>query len=325
MKKIVGVLSVYALGLLMTPMLPSAFAAYPEKPIRMIVPFPAGGATDLMGRALGKLLAEQMHQSVVIDNRGGAGGSIGAEIAARSTPDGYTLLFGTMGTLTINPAIYPKLNYQTLRDFAPISLTYTTPRILVVHPSVAAKNVRELIALAKSKPGVLTFGSAGYGSSSHLTGELFKSSAGINLTHVPYKGTSAAVIDLIAGRISMAFDSPAIYVPYVRNGKLRALGVSSLKRLSMIPDIPTIAESGLPGFEVSNWLGALAPARTPKDIVMRLQSEIAKAMTDSETKQQLLVAGIETTSSSPEQFTAFIKSETVKWAALVKRSRAKID
>jgi tripartite-type tricarboxylate transporter receptor subunit TctC len=320
--RMLGVCAVIALG---TATAPAATAPYPDKPIRFVVPFPAGGATDLMARSLATKLAEQMGQAVVLDNRGGAGGTIGVETVAKAAPDGYTLLFGTMGALSINPSLYSKLPYNTLQDFTPVSVTHTTPRILVVHPSIAAKSVAELITLAKAKPGAFTFGSSGNGTSSHLTGELFRSSAGINIMHIPYKGTAPAAVDLIAGRISMTFDAPAIYVPHVRSNKLRALGVTSLKRLAMAPDVPTIAESGLPGFEVSNWLGVLAPARTSREIVAKLNGEIVKAMADPEMKKLLNGQGIEPASSKPEEFVSLIKSEMAKWAKVVKSSGARID
>jgi len=300
-------------------------AAYPDKPIRLVVPFPPGGAADLMARSLGQKLAGQLGQAVVLDNRGGAGGTIAAEAVARAAPDGYTLLFGTMGTQAINPNLYASLRYDPLKDFAPVSLTHATPRVMVVHPQVAAKNIAELIALAKARPGEITFGSAGNGSSGHLAGEYFKSLTGVSMTHVPYKGTSGAMVDLLAGRISMSIDAPAAYLEYIRNGQVRALGVTSLKRMVILPEVPTIAESGVPGFDISNWLGVLAPAHTPPAIVNQLNAAIVQAMNDAQMRKQLGEAGIEAMSSSPAQFSAFINSEVAKWARVVKASGARVD
>jgi len=311
-----------ALGLLVSSTAP---AAYPDKPIRLLVPFPPGGAADLMARSLGQKLGQQLGQAVVLDNRGGAGGTIAAEAVAKAAPDGYTLLFGTMGTQAINPNLYPKLRYDPVKDFAPVSLTHATPRVLVVYPQMAAKNIAELIALAKSRPGEITFGSAGNGSSGHLAGEYFKSLTGIAMTHVPYKGTSGAMVDLLAGRISMSIDAPAAYLEYIRSGQVRALGVTSLKRMAILPEVPTIAESGVPGFDVSNWLGVLAPAGTPPAVVTQLNRAIVQAMNDAEMRKQLADAGIEAMSSTPAQFAAFTKTEIAKWARVVKASGAHVD
>ena len=302
-----------------------ARAAYPDKPIRLVVPFPAGGATDFMARSLAVKLGERLHTTIVVDNRGGAGGIIGAEAVATAPPDGYTLLFSTMGVLAINPSLYKKLGYDPVKDFAPISLTHTTANVLVVHPSVPAKNLQELIALAKAKPGTLTFGSSGNGTSSHLSGELFKSMAGVDMTHVPYKGTGPALTDLLTGRISMMIDTVSVHVENVNAGKLRALGVTSAKRSASLPGVPTIAEAGLAGFDVSIWLGVLAPAGTPADIIARVNSEIAKVMNDPEMKAQLAKSGIEPLVSTPQEFAATIKNDTAKWGKVVKASGASVD
>ena len=239
----------------------AAWAAFPERPLRMVVPFPAGGAADLMARGLAQHLGERLRQQVVIDNRGGAGGTLAAELVARAPADGYTLLFATMGTQAINPALYAKLRYDPLKDFAPIALTHITPRVLVVGPSVKATTVAELIALAKARPGQLTYGSAGNGSSSHLSGALFESLAGVSLVHVPYKGSAPLLTDLLAGRVDATFDSFTVYEEHIRSGRVRALGVTSRTRMAALPQVPTLAESGLAGYEVSNWLGLPAPAR----------------------------------------------------------------
>ncbi len=303
----------------------SASAAYPEKPIRLVVPFPAGGGADFMARTLSQKLSERLGQPVVLDHRGGAGGTIAAEAVAGAAPDGYTLLFGTMGTQAINPHLYPKLRYDPLKDFAPISLTHSTPRVLVVNPSVPAKSVKELVALARAQPGTLTFGSAGNGSSSHLAGELFKSMAGVDMTHVPYKGSGPAAADLLGGRISMVFDSIALYSDYIKTGKVRALGVTSPKRTAALPGVPAIADAGLAGYDVSNWLGVLAPAKTPREIIVRLNSEIRTAMADPELRKQLAAVGIEAMSSTPEAFGDTIRIEIAKWGKVVKASGATID
>ncbi|HSI59135.1 MAG TPA: tripartite tricarboxylate transporter substrate binding protein [Ideonella sp.] len=302
-----------------------AAAAFPDKPIRLIVPFPAGGAADVMARGMAQRLAIELGQQLVIDNRGGAGGAPAAEAAVKSPPDGYTLFFGTMGTQAINPALYPKLRYDPLKDFAPIALTHITPRVLVVAPSVPAKNIAELIALAKSKPGSLTYGSAGNGSSSHLSGALFESLAGVEMVHVPYKGSSPLLVDVLTGRIDMSFDSYTVYEEHIKAGKVRALGVTSRQRMSALPQVPTIAEAGLKGYDVSNWLGLLAPAGTPKDVIATLHAALGRAMATPALRQQLVALGIEPAFSTPEEFTALMRTELPKWAEIVKRSGATAD
>lgn len=300
-------------------------AAFPDKPIRLIVPFPAGGAADLMARGMALRLGQELKQQVIVDNRGGAGGAPAAEAVVKAAPDGYTLFFGTMGTHAINPALYPKLRYDPLKDFLPISLTHITPRVLVVSSGVPAKNISELIALAKSKPAALTYGSAGNGSSSHLSGALFESLAGVDMVHVPYKGSAPLLIDVLAGRIDMTFDSYSVYEEHIKSGKVRALGVTPKERMSAAPHIPSIAESGLAGYDVSNWLGVFAPTATSKDVVNTLHAALTKAMATPELRQQLKAVGIEPTISSPEAFSQLIRSEIVKWAAIVKKSGATLD
>jgi len=302
-----------------------ATAAFPDKPIRLIVPFPAGGAADVMARGMAQRLGGELGQQIVIDNRGGAGGTTAAEAAAKSAPDGYTLFFGTMGTHAINAALYPKMRYDPVKDFAPISLTHITPRVLVVGPSVPAKNIAELIALAKSKPGSLTYGSAGNGSSSHLSGALFETLAGVNMVHVPYKGSSPLLVDVLAGRIDMTFDSYTVYEEHIKAGKVRVLGVTSRARMGALPQVPTIAESGLKGYDVSNWLGVLAPAGTPKDVLATLHAALGRAMATPALKQQLVALGIEPTFGTPEEFAALIRAELPKWAEIVKKSGATAD
>lgn len=303
---------------------PSA-AAFPEKPVRMIVPFPAGGAADVMARGMALRLGIELGQAIIIDNRGGAGGAPAAEAVARAAPDGYTVLFGTMGTQAINPALYPKLRYDSLKDFAPISLTHITPRVLVVRAALPAKNIPELMALAKKQPGVLTYGSAGSGSSSHLSGALFESLAGVNMLHVPYRGSAPVAMDMLAGRIDMTFDSYTVYEEHIKSGKVRVLGVTSKARMGILPQTPTIAEAGLVGYDVSNWLGLLAPAGTPKDVLATLHAALGRAMATPALKQQLIALGIEPTFGSQEEFSSLIRAELPKWAELVKKSGATAD
>jgi tripartite-type tricarboxylate transporter receptor subunit TctC len=297
-------------------------AAWPDRAIRLIVPFPAGGATDVMARGLAQRLGSELGQQVIVDNRGGAGGTMAAEAAAHAPPDGYTLFFATMGTQVINPALYQKLRYDPLKDFAPISVTHLTPRVLVVSQPLAARNVAELIALAKAKPGVLTYGSAGNGSSSHLAGALFESMAGVKMLHVPYKGSAPLLTDLLAGRVDMTFDSYAIYEEHIKSGRARALAVTSLKRLPAQPQVPTLSEAGVKGYEVSNWLGLLAPAGTPKPVLATVHAALGRAMATPALREQLIALGIEPVFGTPEAFASLIRSETVKWAEIVKKSGA---
>jgi len=303
----------------------AALAAYPDKPIRLIVPFPPGGAADVMARGMAQHLGQELGQQIVIENRGGAGGATAAEAAIKSPADGYTLFFGTMGTQAINPAIYPKLRYDPQKDFAPISLTHITPRVLVVGPSVAARSIAELIALAKGKPGGLTYGSAGNGSSGHLSGALFEALAGVDLLHVPYKGSSPLLVDVLAGRIDMTFDSYTVYEEHIKAGKVHPLGVTSKARLAALPQVPTIAESGLKGYDVSNWLGVLAPAGTPKDVIASLHAALGRVMATPALRTQLIALGIEPTISTPEEFAALVRAELPKWAEIVKKSGATVE
>lgn len=298
---------------------------YPSKSIRMVVPFPPGGPADILSRAIGQKLTESWGQQVVVDNRSGAGGIIGSDIVAKATPDGYTLLMGFVGTHAINVSLYTKIPYDNVKDFEPVSLVATATMILVVHPSVPANSVRELISLAKSKPGELTFGSPGNGTPQHLAGELFNTMAGVKMLHIPFKGAVPAIIDLLAGRVLLIFSSAPPALPHVKTGKLRALAVTSAKRSSVVPDIATIAESGLPGYEVINWYGILTPAGIRKEIVTKLNAEIVKILNMSDVKERLSPQGIEIFSSTPVQFAAYIKNETEKWAKVVKYSGARLD
>jgi tripartite-type tricarboxylate transporter receptor subunit TctC len=312
--------------ILAAAMLPAAaWAAFPDKPVRLVVPFPAGGAADLMARGLAQQLGTQLGQQVIIDNRGGAGGTVAAEIVARAPADGYTLLFGTMGTQAINPALYPKLRYDALKDFAPVALTHITPRVLVAGPSVQARTVADLVATAKARPGKLTYGSAGNGSSSHLSGALFESMAGVDLVHVPYKGSAPLLTDLLAGRVDLTFDSYTVYEEHIRSGRVRALAVTSRNRMGALPQVPTIAEAGLAGYEVSNWLGLLAPAGTPREVIATMHAATVRAMADAGMRRQLTGLGIEPAAWSPEEFAAPIRTEIPKWARIVKASGAQVE
>ncbi|WP_256734931.1 tripartite tricarboxylate transporter substrate binding protein [Variovorax sp. dw_954] len=306
--------------------LPARAAGYPDKPIRLVVPFPAGGATDLMARTMGQKLAERLGQAVVIDNRAGAGGGIGAEAVATSAPDGYTLLFATMGSLTINPSLYKNLRYDPVRSFDPITLTHNTSNLLVVGPDVPARSVAELIALARKAPGELSFASAGNGTTSHLSGELFKSLAKVDLTHVPYKGSAPAMTDFLGGRTSMMFDTASNFVDYVKTGKVRPLGVTGRKRLPSMPNVPSISETpGMSDYEMSLWLGVLAPAGTPGAIVARRHDEIGAAMSSPDIVRQMADAGIDVRLSTPKEFAALIRTDTARWSEVVKRSGVRLD
>jgi tripartite-type tricarboxylate transporter receptor subunit TctC len=305
----------------------AAFAQsdYPNRPVRMIVPFPPGGPTDIVARPLAQKLTEALGQPVIIENKGGAGGTIGADSVAKSPPDGYTLLMGTVGTQAINVTLYPKLAYDPLKDLAPVALVAAAPVALVAHPSVAANSVAALLELAKSKPGTLTFGSAGSGTPGHLSGEIFKSMTGAKIEHVPYKGSAPAVQDLMGGQIQLMFDPVQSVLPHIKSGKIRALAVSSAKRAAILPDVPTIAEGGVAGYDTTAWWGVAAPAKTPMAVVNRLAAEIAKAVQSDELKARLQEIGIEALGLGPEEFAAFQKSEIAKWGKAVKESGAKVD
>ena len=295
---------------------------YPSRTIRLVVPSSPGGGTDITGRILAHKLSEQLGQQVVVDNRAGAGTTIGNDIVAKSAPDGYTLLMG-ISTLAINPSMYSALPYDALRDFAPISQAVTVPNVLTVHPSVPAKTVKEFIALAKAKPGSITFGSAGLGTSPHLSGELFKTMAGIDMVHAPFKGSGQSVISLLAGEIGANFPSVPTAIPYIKAGRLRALGVTTVRRTPALPDVPGIAEAGLPGYEATQWFGVLAPAATPRAIVERLHQEISRALRAPDVKGRLNADGADVIASTPEEFAGYIKSETEKWAKVIKAAGIK--
>jgi len=298
---------------------------YPSKPIRLIVPWPPTGTVDILGRTLGQKLSESMGQSVLVDNRAGANGMIGSEAAAKSPPDGYTLVVDNITGHAINATLQAKMPFNTLRDFAHLSLLASVPDGVVSLPSLPAKNIRELIALAKAQPGKLTYASFGVGSSAHLAGELFKIMAGVDMLHVPYKGGQPAITDLLAGQVSIYIPVLPSVVQLVKADRLRLLAVTGAKRSSAMPDVPTVAESGLPGFEASNWFGLMAPAGTPPEIVTRLNAEAAKALQAPDVREKLAGLGFEIQSSTPQEFTALLKSETEKWAKVAKASGARAE
>ena len=299
--------------------------AYPRGPVTLVVPFPAGGPTDAMARQLAQKLGERLGQQVVVDNKGGAGGSIAAEAVAKAPADGQTLFFGTTGTLAINPSLYSKLRYDPVKDFAPVSLMATTMNVLVVNPQVPAKILSELVALAKAKPGTLTYGSAGNGSSNHLSGELFRSSAGLQVTHVPYKGSAPALVDLLGGRLTMMFDTIAQQTQNIAAGKVRALAVTGPRRSPLLPDVPTAQEAGLKGFDVTIWYGVLAPAGTPPAVIERLNREIVAVMSTDAMKKRMEADGAEAHPTSPAEFAALIQHDMAKWAPVIKASGATLD
>ncbi len=300
-------------------------ADYPSKPVRLVVPFSAGGTSDLLARVVAERLGGALGQSVIVDNKPGAGGNIGSDIVAKAAPDGYTLLLGTVGTHAINSSLYKKMPYDASKDFAPVTLVASVPNMLVVHPSVPVKSVQELIALGKAKPGTLSFASSGNGSSIHLSGELFKSLAEVDMLHVPYRGSSPAVNDLLGGQVNMMFDNMPSSLPHVKAGKLRALAVTSATRSPAMPDLPTLAESGIKGYDAAAWFGILAPAGTPPEVVQKLNAEIIKLLKMPEVADRLSAQGAVPTTNTPEQFADYIKSETAKWAKVVKASGAQID
>jgi tripartite-type tricarboxylate transporter receptor subunit TctC len=299
--------------------------AYPARPIRWIVTYPPGGPTDVVARAIGSKLTAAWGQQIVIDNRAGAGGVIGTELAAKAVPDGYTLLFGTSAGLTINPALSNKLPYDAVRDFAPVSLLVLNPQLLVVHPSIAANSVKELIALAKARPGQLNYASVGQGSPNHLGMELFKALTGTQMVHVPYKGTGPALTDLLGGQIQLMFNSMPSVLPLVASGKLKALAVGSAQRSAAIPDIPTVAEAGVTGFENVTWYGMFAPSRTTRDIVVKLNREVVRILAEPEMAQRLAAQGAEPRSSTPEELAKFMQVESARWNKVIKAANIRLE
>ena len=305
--------------------LPQAVAQpYPAKPIRVIVPFPVGGIADIYTRIIGARLAETWGQPVLIENRTGAGGNIGVDFVAKSAPDGYTLGIGSVGTHAVNVALFSKMPYDPVADFAPIALVAEADALLVVHPSVPARSVAELIALARAKPGALSFASAGPGTTSHLAGELFKLMAKVDMLHVPYKGNTPAITDLLAGQTSLLFATMPTVLPHAKAGKLIALASCSSQRAAATPELPTVAEA-LPGFDVTNWIGLFGPAATPPDIVRRWNGEVQRVMQAPEMRDRLVGEGARFVATTPQQFGAYVKAEIAKWAPIVKASGAKAD
>lgn len=298
--------------------------SYPAKPIRFVVPYPPGGASDVTARIIGQKLSEAWGQPVIVDNRAGANGNIAAEQVAKAPADGYTMLMGNVGPNAISPSLYTNLAYD-VASFAPVTLTTTVPIVLLVNPSLPVNNVKELIAYAKANPNKLNFASAGNGSSNHLTGELFKSIAGIDIVHVPYKGDGLALTDVMGGQVSMMFTTVVSAMPHIKSGKLRAVAVASAKRIAAIPNLPTVAESGVPGFDSSSWGGILFPAGTPKEIIAKMHDAVVAILAMPDVKARLSSLGAEVVGNTPEEFGSYIKSETAKWGKVIKTSGASVN
>lgn len=299
--------------------------AYPTKPVTIIVPFAAGGTTDILARIIGQALTAELGQSVVVDNRAGAGGNIGGQAAAKAAPDGHTLFMGTVGTHAINASLYKKMPFDPVKDFAPLTRVANVPNLLVANPQQPFKTVPEMIAYAKANPGKINFGSPGNGASPHLSGELFNAMAKVELTHIPYKGSAPAVTDLLGNQIAIMFDNMPSVIPHVRSGKLRAIAITTAKRSPELPDVPTIAEAGVPGYEAMSWFGLLAPAATPAPVLAKLSGALAKVLANPEVKKKIVDQGGEPVNETPAQFAAFIQSESVKWGKVVKSSGASLD
>ena len=315
------------LGLAVIPCAPAAGPAdtFPSKPVRIVVPFTPGGSTDILARAIGEKLAQAWGHPVVIENKPGAGGNVGVDLVAKSAPDGTTIVMGHIGTFAANPALYKQLPYDPVRDFAPITLVAMVPNVLVVGPAVKSRSLAELIALAKSTPGRLDYGSGGNGSAAHLATEYFKTRIGVDLQHVPYKGTGPAIADLLGGQIGIMITGALPLLPHIKSGKLRALAVASPKRLAILPDVPTIAESGYPGFAAVQWYGLFAPAATPHDVVAKINRDAVKALRDPGVAGRLASEGAEPVGDTPEAFGAFVKSEIELWGKVIRESGARVD
>lgn len=312
-------------ALALTTMTSSVLAqSYPAKPIRFVVPYPPGGASDVTARIIGQKLSEAWGQPVIVDNRAGANGNIAAEQVAKAPADGYTMLMGNVGPNAISPSLYTNLAYD-VASFAPVTLTTTVPIVLLVNPSLPVNNVKELIAYAKANPNKLNFASAGNGSSNHLTGELFKSIAGIDIVHVPYKGDGLALTDVMGGQVSMMFTTVVSAMPHIKSGKLRAVAVASAKRIAAMPNLPTVAESGVPGFDSSSWGGILFPAGTPKEIIAKMHDAVVAILAMPDVKARLSSLGAEVVGNTPDEFGSYIKSETAKWGKVIKTSGASVN
>jgi len=318
-----AVLKLLAFALASTTLVAVA-QTYPVKPVRIVVPFPAGGGVDLTARTVGQKLSDYLGQQMVIDNRAGAAGTIGAENVAKSPPDGYSLLVAGPGSVAVAPLLFPKLGYNPLKDLAPITMLVTMPYIIVMHPSIPAKNAKELIALAKANPGQLNMASGGAGTGQHLAGELFNVMAGIKMVHIPYKGTAPAIADIMGGHADLTFSDPSV-LPQLQSGRLKAIGVSGTKRYPPLPDVPTVAESGLPGFDALNWYPMMAPTGTPRDIIMRLNSDAIKALAAPDVKEKLMAQGLIPTPMTPEQLGQFIREDYERWAKVIKAANVKLD
>ena len=298
---------------------------WPSKPIKWVVPFAPGGTTDILARTIGEKLSVTLGQPIIVDNKPGAGGGVGADQVAKSPADGYTIMGGTISTHAINASLYSNLPYDPVRDFAPITLIVRVPNMLVVNPELPAKDVRELIALLKASPGKYSFASSGNGTSQHLSGELFKTMTGVEMQHIPYRGSPPALADVVGGQVAMTFDNITTAWPLVKGGKLRALAVTTAKRSPIAPDVPTLAESGLPGYEIGSWQGVFAPAGVSTEIVKRLNTEIVRIINAPDVRQKLVDMGAEPAPNTPEEFAAMVKAEVTKWADVVRKSGAKVD
>ena len=299
--------------------------SFPARPVKLVVPFPAGGPLDVTGRLIAQKLTEAWGQSVVVENRPGAGGNIGVDLVAKSAPDGYTIVMGALSTHAVNPSLYPKMPYDAIKDFAPITLLATTPNVLVVNPALPINSVKDLVAYAKANPGKLSFGSGSNGSAGHLAGELFKVDTGTDIVHIPYKGGAPATQALLAGDVQFMFDNLANAMPQIKAGKLKALAVTTADRSRLAPELPTMSEAGVPGFDISTWFGLLAPAGTPKDVIAKWNAEVTKILNSPEMRERLTALGAEAAPTTPEQFAAFIQREMSKYARIVKMSGAKVD
>ncbi len=320
-----GLIAAGLLAPLAAPFIARAQGTWPDKPIRFIVPFAPGGTTDIMARVLAPKLSAALGVSVVVENRGGAGGTVGQEIVARAAPDGYTLLQGHIGTLGVNPALYTRLNFDPINGFAPISMQALVPNVLAVNPGVPAQNLQQLLALARAKPGDLSYGSAGNGSAAHVAAAALAFQTGVEFTHVPYRGTGPMMNDLISGAINFTMSGGTAVMPLVRDGRLRALGVSSAQRMRAYPDLPTIAEQGVPGFEATQWYCVVTTAGVPAPIIARLNAEVHKAMGDPEVQARFAAEGAEAAPDTPEQLGAFIRAEAVRWGDVVRRTGMRAD
>ena len=316
---------VIALCLVVSPVVAAAADGYPSKPVRFVVTFPPGGPTDTIVRVIGQRLTDSWGHPMILDNRGGAGGIVGTEIVARAAPDGYSFLVGTAGGMTINPALRPKLSYDPFRDFAPVGMLVNNPQILVAHPAIAAKNVKELVALAKAKPGQLNFASAGTGTATHLGLELLKLTANIDVVHVPYKGGAPAVTDLIAGQVQLLWVSIPSVLPHVKTGRLRALAVSTAKRSAAAPDIPTVAESGYPGFEYSNWNALFAPAGTSPRVVQQVNAAVVKILNEPDVAQKLVALGADPAPGTPQELARYMRADHERWKKVIRTAGIKPD